>query len=214
MRSIITAALAVSLTAPAFGQGVRERMRTAPRATTVSESQANELTLTVTQVAVRPIQVWIRTAGTIDADNRTLHSTLSKAEGVFVRPGQRVRAFPPEARSSMYQARVIQVAPKGDRVAVSVGLIAPARPGSSRYVLEIVTEEVERLSVPNEAIIETGDRRVVYVKDSTGSYVQREIQAGLQGELFTEVTGGVKADEQVVTFGSFFIDADFKLKGS
>jgi len=126
-----------------------------------------------------------------------------------------VRAFPPEARSSMYQARVAGVAPKGDRVGVTVTLIAPARQGSPRYVLEIVTEEVERMSVPNEAIIETGARRVVYVKDaSSDSYAEREIQIGLQGELFTEITGGLKEGEQVVTFGSFFIDADHKLKGS
>jgi Cu(I)/Ag(I) efflux system membrane fusion protein len=193
---------------------VRDRIRSAPRATSVSESQANELTLTLTAVAVRPIQVWVRTAGPIDANGKTLQATISKAEGAFVKPGQRVRAFPPEARSSMYQARVTQVAPKGDRVAVTVSLVAPARPGSSRYVLEIVTEEVELMSVPNEAIIETGDRRVVYVKDASGNYVQREIQIGLQGELFTEVAGGLKSGEQVVTFGSFFIDADFKLKGS
>jgi hypothetical protein len=199
---------------PVFAQGVRERIRSAPRATSITESQANELTLTVTQVAVRPIQVWVRTAGVIDAGGQTLQATISKADAAFVKPGQRVRAFPPEARSSMFQARVASVAPKGDRVGVTVSLIAPARQGSSRYVLEIVTEEVERTSVPNEAIIETGDTRVVYVKDASGSYVQREIQIGLQGELFTEVTGGLTAGEQVVTFGSFFIDADFKLKGS
>jgi hypothetical protein len=196
-------------------QGVRDRIRSAPRATSITESQANELTLTVTQVAVRPIQVWVRTAGVIDASGKTLQATISKAEAVFVKPGQRVRAFPPEARSSMYQARVAGVAPKGDRVGVTVALIAPARQGSLRYVMEIVTEEIERMSVPNEAIIETGPRRVVYVKDaSSDSYAQREIQIGLQGELFTEVTGGLKEGEQVVTFGSFFIDADHKLKGS
>jgi len=196
-------------------QGVRERIRSAPRATSITESQANELTLTVTQVAVRPIQVWVRTAGVIDASGKMLQATISKADATFVKPGQRVRAFPPEARSSMYQARVAGVAPKGDRVGVTVALIAPARQGSPRYVLEIVTEETERMSVPNEAIIETGARRVVYVKDaSSDSYAQREIQIGLQGELFTEITGGLKEGEQVVTFGSFFIDADHKLKGS
>jgi hypothetical protein len=196
-------------------QGVRDRIRKAPRATSITESQANELTLTVTQVAVRPIQVWVRTAGVIDAAGKTLQATISKADAAFVKAGQRVRAFPPEARSSMYQARVAGVAPKGDRVGVTVSLIAPARQGSPRYVLEIVTEEIERMSVPNEAIIETGERRVVYVKDaSSDSYAQREIQIGLQGELFTEITGGLKEGEQVVTFGSFFIDADHKLKGS
>ena len=194
---------------------MRERIRSAPRATSITESQANELTLTVTQVAVRPIQVWVRTAGVIDASGKMLQATISKADATFVKPGQRVRAFPPEARSSMYQARVAGVAPKGDRVGVTVALIAPARQGSPRYVLEIVTEETERMSVPNEAIIETGARRVVYVKDaSSDSYAQREIQIGLQGELFTEITGGLKEGEQVVTFGSFFIDADHKLKGS
>ena len=203
------------LVTSSFAQGIRERIRSAPRATSITESQANELTLTVTQVAVRPIQVWVRTAGVIDASGKTLQATISKADATFVKPGQRVRAFPPEARSSMYQARVAGVAPKGDRVGVTVTLIAPARQGSSRYVLEIVTEEFEKISVPNEAIIETGARRVVYVKDaSSDSYAQREIQTGLQGELFTEITGGLKEGEQVVTFGSFFIDADHKLKGS
>ena len=200
--------------ADASAQGIRNRIRKAPRATSITESQANELTLTVTQVAVRPIQVWVRTAGVIDASGQTLQATISKADATFVKPGQRVRAFPPEARSSMYQAKVAGVAPKGDRVGVTVALIAPARQGSSRYVLEIVTEEIEKMSVPNEAIIETGNRRVVYVKDASDGYSQREIQIGLQGELFTEVTGGLKEGEQVVTFGSFFIDADHKLKGS
>jgi Cu(I)/Ag(I) efflux system membrane fusion protein len=211
---LVLLAVVVLLVTPSFAQGVRDRIRSAPRATSISESQANELTLTVTQVAVRPIQVWVRTAGVIDAGTQTLQATISKADAAFVKPGQRVRAFPPEARSTMYQARVASVAPKGDRVGVTVSLIAPARQGSPRYVLEIVTEEIEMMSVPNEAIIETGDRRVVYVKDASDAYAQREIQIGLQGELFTEVTGGLKEGEQVVTFGSFFIDADHKLKGS
>ena len=94
-----------------------------------------------------------------------------------------------------------------------VGLIAPARQGSPRYVLEIVTEHGELISVPNEAIIETGNTRVVYVQGTGGGYERREIQPGLQGELFTEIVNGLKEGEQVVTFGSFFIDADFKLKG-
>ena len=61
------AGIVALLVTPALAQGVRERIRSAPRATSITESQANELTLTVTQVAVRPIQVWVRTAGVIDA---------------------------------------------------------------------------------------------------------------------------------------------------
>jgi Cu(I)/Ag(I) efflux system membrane fusion protein len=80
--------------------------------------------------------------------------------------------------------------------------------------MEIVVERDPLLSVPNEAIIEEGDRRVVYVLQGADQYVQREIHTGVQGELYTEILDGVADGDQVVTFGSFFIDAEHKLKGT
>jgi len=213
-RSLALAALALSLASNALAQSVRDHTRNSPRSTEVTESQATELTLTLTEAAVRPIQIWVRTAGTTGGSGQTVTATLSRAEGNLVKVGQRVRAFPPESRSSMFQARVAQVVPNGDQVGVIVTLVAPARQGSSTYVLEIVTEGGEFLSVPNEAIIETGETRVVYVQQSGGRYVPRTIKPGVQGELFTQILDGLKPGEQVVTFGSFFIDADYKLKGS
>jgi len=195
-----------------LAQGIRERIRgDRDRPTSISEAQASELTLTLTKVEVRPIQVWVRTAGT--GDGQVLRAAVRAEDAKFIKPDQRVRAFPPEHRSTMYQARVTRIVPGGDRVEVVVTLVAPGLKGSSRYVLEIVTEHGELLSVPNEAIIETGDKRVVYVQGSEGSYAPREVELGVQGELFTEVVKGLMAGEQVVTFGSFFIDADHKLKG-
>ena len=211
-RSLSLAALVLALSSGALAQGVRDHTRNSPRSTSVTEAQATELTLTLTETAVRPIQVWVRTAGTIRGTGQTVTASVSQAEGALVKVGQRVRAFPPEARSSMFQARVAQVIPTAGRVGVVVTLVAPGRQGSSRYVLEIVTEYGEFLSVPNEAIIETGAKRVVYVQASDGRYVRREIQPGVQGELFTQILDGLKPGEQVVTFGSFFIDADYKLK--
>jgi Cu(I)/Ag(I) efflux system membrane fusion protein len=54
----------------------------------------------------------------------------------------------------------------------------------------------------------------VYVPQGQGRYVPRAIRTGVQGELFTQVVEGLKPGEQVVTFGSFFIDAEYQLKGS
>jgi Cu(I)/Ag(I) efflux system membrane fusion protein len=196
-------------------QSARDRRRSGhDRPTGVTESQATEVTLTVSEVAVRPIQVWIRTAGVIDAARRTLTATMPAAEAVRIKRGQRVRAFPPESKSSMYQARIAEVAPRGEHARVRATLAGEGREGSSRYILEVVTEDGEYLSVPNEAIIETGERRVVYVQERPGTYARREIETGVQGELYTQVREGVKPGEQVVTFGSFFIDAEHRLKGS
>ena len=197
----------------AEGQGIRERMRAAPRGTSVTDSQAAELTLTVTDVALRPIQIWVRTAGSIDQGRRTISAFVPAAQAALLKVGQRVRAFPPQSRSSMYQARVTGVTAVRDGATVQVTLAGPPRENSLRYVLEVVTEGSDLLSVPNEAIIESGGKPLAYVRGSEGSYSPKEIQPGIQGELYTEIVSGLKAGEQVVTFGSFFIDADHKLKG-
>jgi hypothetical protein len=223
---ILHLAFCVSLVAvSADAQGIRDRIRgNRDRSTAVTESQAADLTLTKTAVTVRPIQVWVRTAGAIDKSGRIINVTLSPAEGALVKVDQRVRAFPPEARSTMYQARVTRVGrvvsdppngtAAGDRVAVTVTLVAPPRQGSRWYVMEIVADRGELLSVPNEAIIEEGDKHIVYVEQQPGQFVPREIHIGAQGELYTQVIDGVKDGESVVTIGSFFIDAEHKLKGT
>ena len=212
-RAWLVIAIVALLATSSFAQGIRDRIRgNRDPVTSINEAQASELTLTVTKVEVRPIQVWVRAAGT--GTGQVLRATVPAEDAKFIKPDQRVRAFPPEHRSSMYQARVTQVVPGPGRADVVVTLVAPGLKGSSRYVLEIVTERGDLLSVPNEAIIETGDKRVVYVQGSGGSYTQREVELGMQGELFTEVVKGLMPGEQVVTFGSFFIDADHKLKGS
>ena len=212
-----TAAVVTSLlilTAAGSAQSVRDRIRLGPeKRTPITEQQASELTLTLNDAAVRPIQVWIRTAGTIDSTGRSISARLSGADAAQVKVGQRVRAFPPESRSSMFQARVSNVTARGTASVVTATLSGPAHAGSTRYVLEIVTEPLEALTVPNEAIIESGGKRIVYVQVENGRYEPREIQPGLQGELYTEVRGGLKAGDQVVTYGSFFIDADHRLKG-
>jgi hypothetical protein len=214
---VILARAITVLVVTAFGamaQSVRDHVRLKPDGSTpVTESQATELTLTLTDATVRPIQIRVRTAGLFDEPRRTVAAVVSVAEGGFVKVGQLVWAFPPESRSSMSQARISKVEQRADGVLVSATLSGPGFPGSVRYVLEIITERGDLLSVPNEAIIESNGKQVVYVQEQQGRYVPREIQVGVQGELYTEVLSGLKSGEQVVTFGSFFIDAEHKLKG-
>jgi hypothetical protein len=210
-RLIVIVALLGSV--PLAAQSIRARIR-GDRSTTVSKDQAVDLTLTVTPVAVRPIQVWVRTAGAVTANGQVLDATVPAADAPFIKVGQRVRAFPVESRTSMYQARVTAVTPSPAGARLQITLNGPSRDGARRYVAEIVTERGDFLSVPNEAIIEEGDRRVVYIQRQEGQYEPVTMTAGLQGELYTEVTSGVREGDQVVTFGSFFIDSEFKLKGT
>lgn len=208
----VTALMAGIAAVPAHAQ--RERTRPRPRrATTVTESQATELTLTVTQAEVRPIQIWVRAAGVIDAARSAVTVIVPAEQRGLVKVGQRVRVFSPETRSRMYQANVSQVVPQGDGVAVKATLEGQALEASRHFILEIVTENGEFLSVPNEAIIESGGTEVVYVQEADGGYAPREVKVGMRGERYSQVLEGLDPGEQVVTIGSFFIDAEHKLKG-
>ena len=203
--------LAAAVTAAA--QDPRSHTRLNPRGTRVTESQAETLTLTLGKAEVRLLQTWVRTAGTIDKTGKVLSGRVAGPEAALVKVGQRVRAFPPSSKSSMYQAYVTRVTATPSGIAMEATLAASGRANTTLYVLEVVVEQGPYLVVPNEAIIEEGDKHIVYVQQD-GEYVAKEVHTGIQGELYTQVLEGLQADTPVVTFGSFFIDAEHKLKGA
>jgi hypothetical protein len=213
-RSVVLLLLLTSLAGAAHGQGVRSHTRLTPRGTTVSQSQAADLTLTVTEAATRPVQTWVRTAGRIDTARKVITAYLREPDAGLVKAGQRARVFPVESRSSMNQARVSRVAPDNGRLRIEVTLAATGRENTRSYLIEIVTDRGEMLSVANESIIEEGDKHIVYIQRQEGQYEPQEIKTGIQGELYTQVLDGLREGDQVVTFGSFFIDSEYKLKGT
>lgn len=213
----LTRALWVILPVVANGSmaaDMRDRVRL-PRADErppVTEAQASDLTLTLTETAVRPIQSWLRTDGVLGSDGKVITVRLPAEEAGHISLGQRARAFPADSKASMYQARITRITQQGNRSQVEATLSGVGHI-DARYLLEIVVERGEFLSVPNEAIIEEGDHRVVYVQQAPGDYEPRNVSTGLQGERYTQVIEGLSPGEQVVTTGSFFIDAEYKMKG-
>jgi len=182
--------------------------------TSVSEVQAGDLALTTTPAGEQTIQTSVRTSATLDLKNQTLSAELNLREGALVQAGQRARAFQMSSRASMYQARVTHVTTKADRVLVEASLTQRGFDDAAPYILEITVDRGRFLAVPNAAIIEEGDRHIVYVQHHPGHYMPMEIHTGMQGELYTQVLHGLEGGEEVVTFGSFFVDAETKLKSS
>ena len=200
--------------APVEGGGVRSRTRLVQRsATAVTEEQASELTLTLTVAASRPIQTWVRTAGVLTGAGRVLTAEVRSPEAELVAVGQRVRTFSLNSRSQMVQARITRVTPRAGGATVEATLAAAVANDGARHLMEIVTERGPFLSVPNESIIEEGESRVVYLKLPSGDYAPRTIHTGITGELYTEIVDGLDDGDEVVSIGSFFVDADNKLKG-
>src|SRR5262245_19937582 len=211
-RTILVVVFCAAVGAAA-AQDPRSHTRLNPRGTRVTESQAETLTLTLGKAEVRLLQTWVRTAATIEKTGKILSANVYGPDAALLKVGQRVRAFPPSSKSSMYQAYVTRVTPTSSGVTMEATLAASGRANTTLYVLEVVVEQGPYLVVPNEAIIEEGDKHIVYVQQN-GEYVPKEVRTGIQGELYTQVLEGLQTDTPVVTFGSFFIDAEHKLKGA
>src|SRR5258708_12825780 len=114
----------------------------------------------------------------------------------------------------MLQAGVTRVITKAGSVTIEATLSANGLADSKYYVMEIVVDRGQFLSIPNEAIIEEGERHIVYVQGQPGQYTPHEIGMGIQGELYTQVLKGLNEGDQVVTFGTFFIDSQPTLNGT
>jgi membrane fusion protein, copper/silver efflux system len=72
----------------------------------------------------------------------------------------------------------------------------------------------EKLAVPESAVLDTGVRKVVYVKKEDNTFEQREIKTGVQAEGYYEVLEGVCEGESVVTNGNFLIDSESRMKAA
>lgn len=79
--------------------------------------------------------------------------------------------------------------------------------------VEIKIDLGSKLVVPDDAIIDTGVRQIVYVDKGEGYFEPREIMAGMKAAGFTEVLMGLKKGEKVASSATFLIDSEAQLKG-
>jgi Cu(I)/Ag(I) efflux system membrane fusion protein len=85
------------------------------------------------------------------------------------------------------------------------------RPGSFVNV-DLVTQRRKRLTVPESAVLPTGERHVVFVDIGGGRLVPREVRLGARANGDYEVLGGLRDGEVVVTSGNFLVAAESKLR--
>jgi Cu(I)/Ag(I) efflux system membrane fusion protein len=70
------------------------------------------------------------------------------------------------------------------------------------------------VTVPDSAVIDSGDRQVVIVDKGEGRFEPRDVKLGARGEGVIEITDGVAEGERVVVSANFLIDAESNLKAA
>ncbi|MGI2258459.1 efflux RND transporter periplasmic adaptor subunit [Shewanella sp. GXUN23E] len=72
----------------------------------------------------------------------------------------------------------------------------------------------QALTIPQEALIQTGKENRVIVKLSDDTFTARLVDVGMQSKGKAEILKGLEEDELVVTSGQFLLDSEASLKGS
>jgi len=78
---------------------------------------------------------------------------------------------------------------------------------------EIKIDLGKRLAIPEDAVIDTGTKKVVYVDKGEGHFEPKEVTLGVKAEGMVEVIKGLQAGEKVASSANFLIDSEAKLKG-
>jgi RND family efflux transporter MFP subunit len=71
-----------------------------------------------------------------------------------------------------------------------------------------------RLSVPVEAVLDSGKTKMVFVDRGEGYFEPRHVETGERMGERIEIRSGLRAGERVVTSGNFLIDSESQLKAA
>lgn len=95
------------------------------------------------------------------------------------------------------------------RVAVKnpQGLLKPGMYATVRFTTPTRTA----LTVPSPAVIQTGERALVFVDMGRGELMPHEVELGRAGEEYTEVLAGVEPGQRVVTSAQYLLESESNL---
>jgi len=90
------------------------------------------------------------------------------------------------------------------------GLLRPEMLGQVVFA----TEERPVLSIPLDAVLDSGNRKIVFVDVTKGHFEPREIEVGRSGGGRIEVLDGLEKGEAVVTRAAFLVDSESRLQAA
>jgi Cu(I)/Ag(I) efflux system membrane fusion protein len=138
----------------------------------------------------------------------------------LVRPGQTLTITAPSLPGRRFTARVTGIDPILDpatrtaRVRALVSTPAADLRPESFVDVSIEAPLGERLAVPEDAVLDTGTRRIVFVVRGGGEFEPRAVELGRDAQGFYEVLSGLEAGEEVVVAANFLIDSESRFRSA
>jgi Cu(I)/Ag(I) efflux system membrane fusion protein len=149
-----------------------------------------------------------------------VNADVRESEAGTIRVGNAVEARTPALPGKVFKGEVSAILPEVNAATrtlkARVELANPAaelKPGMFVTVSFTPAARGEVLSVPSEAVIQTGKRSVVIVAQGEGRFAPAEVETGIEADGRTEIRSGLQPGQKVVVSGQFLIDSEASLRG-
>ncbi|MDO8528017.1 MAG: efflux RND transporter periplasmic adaptor subunit [Deltaproteobacteria bacterium] len=147
-----------------------------------------------------------------------IYATVYEADLDAVAPEMKAEVTLPQGKEVLMEGVVWQVTPILDATSRSATarirvetLAETVKPES--YVTVVLKKDLgEMLTIPADAVVQTGERRIVFV-DLGGGYLEpREIKLGAKAQENVVVQEGLKEGEKIVAAANFLIDSESQMR--
>jgi Cu(I)/Ag(I) efflux system membrane fusion protein len=168
-------------------------------------------------VAVTPGMTLFRIAG---LETIWAVAEVPEAQAARLRSGQKVKAVLQADASQTFEGQLKEILPEVSATTRTLRARFEVDNASGRLTpgmllrLTVSAPSSERLVVSSEAVIRTGKRAVVIVRNAQGGFEPREVALGIDFGDDVEIASGARAGEQVVASGQFLIDSEARLRSA
>jgi membrane fusion protein, copper/silver efflux system len=114
--------------------------------------------------------------------------------------------------SETWTADVGSTLPTADAAGTGVRILPREPPPVGRPLIAEWLEPAQKgLWVPSTALIDTGERKVVFVEQSVGRYEPRAVEVGIRADDRVQIVAGLEGDEKVVVSAAFLLDSETQI---
>ena len=149
-----------------------------------------------------------------------IYAEVYEYEVDTLRPGLELSAEAPSMPGRVYRGKIVSIDPVVNAQTRTARVRALVQtPSESLRPEAFVNVKVhialgKKLSVPEDSVLDTGERQLVFVRKGEGDFEPREVKLGRQAKGFYEVKSGLSAGEEVVTAANFLIDSESRFRAA
>jgi membrane fusion protein, copper/silver efflux system len=152
-----------------------------------------------------------------DLSRMWIFADVFENEARHLRPGFKAKIFQPQSQLQ-FTAQVSNVLPQFDGTTRTLKVRMEAdnsdftlRPGMFVDV-EFTANVPGALTIPAEAVIDSGRRKMVYVESANGVFEPRQVETGWRLGDRVQIVRGLERGERIVVSGNFLIDSESRMK--